>query len=144
MLHTYKTFVRPPIDYRFLFLSPTAKIRIDRLDQLERRIIRRGLHWHHSTSSSTVYHHTGLERTANRFTRLIIKCRTRCENTTRPQKKETLLQNWSKRRHLTRKPKLKFPWPPSIIHQCNEQEDQNDDLDRHMEYIPITIKYRRY
>lgn len=116
LLHTYKTFVRPLIDYRAPLYSTLSNRQLNDLRAAERKIIRRIYRLNYRFPSDQLFAHTkaNIDPIHTRLTTLQHKYTHRRISGNIPELTSTLLLAPGP---LTRKPKRKLKYPPSRLLQ---------------------------
>lgn len=140
--HTYKTFIRPVIDYRAPIYATLSHRYIKSLASCERRILRKIHRLNYRYPSDLTIQHCKIVPITERLLTLQRKFTERRAFGNIDPIRQILLTPFNNDRRfervLPRKPKRKFRFPPSVLTQLLEQPP--DDLDELLDSTPYCIR----
>ncbi|KAG5872933.1 RNA-directed DNA polymerase from mobile element jockey, partial [Gonioctena quinquepunctata] len=140
LLHTYKTFIRPLLDYKaniYAVLPPRQQYAIQ---TTERRILRTCQYLPRLSLSNEVYNNVDFDPILTRFQKLRQGYVDRVIRGGNEAAKATLLSPWSPdRRGLRHKPKKKLPFLPSS-RLLSTSDDLPDEYANHLEETPLVLR----
>lgn len=139
LVHTYKSFIRPLVDYRALCLTQAPHSLITRLQKCENRILRRCLRVSRFHPSTEVYKLAKITPITTRLCHLQKKFVARTINSDNVPAQQTLLTLC---RVLRRKPAAKLPLPSAVL--LSEADDLPDNYGEILNETPLAIRMRRW
>ncbi|XP_025836649.1 uncharacterized protein LOC112906547 [Agrilus planipennis] len=135
LLHTYKTFVRPLIDYRAVSLTNISDSQLEVLLATERGILRKIARLGRFFPSQDLYNIVDIPPITDRIVTLQTKFVKRAIQTNNPITTRTLTQP---PRRITTKPKQKVTFPPARL--LSITPDLPDDFIDHLNSLPNSIR----
>lgn len=151
LLHTYKCFIRPLLDYRAPVYAALNKKQISRLEACERKILRRIFRLHYKYPSNLVHAKTNCTPISHRLTELQSRYVNRAIIRNQTPVLETLQSSWrsptfshyyTSRRNLPKKPSAKKRFlPAALIHAAiTHNIDLPPELILSIENCPLSIR----
>lgn len=138
LIHTYKTYIRPLIEYRFSCFSTAGQHLIAQLKSKERAIARRALRLMRDHPSGEVCELAGIPPIDTRLALL----RSRYVKSAVEQQSLDALRFLRTQPQPTRRPRRKLKHPPAIFLQDFQNLDESlpDDLEDILDNIPIVYR----
>lgn len=135
LLHTYKTFIRPIIDYRAPLLTPFDPQLLRRYLTFERRLFRTNFYLPFRYPSRLIYNISKIPCITERIALL----QTKYIRRTLVKHHLSVLLIFTQRPSLLRKPKYKYPFPPAIL-LSRAADDLPEQLEDYLEDLPLAIR----
>lgn len=133
--HTYKTFIRPLIEYRSVLLSTAPSRLLHKCTTAERRILRKIHSLHYLHPSLTIYEDTHMTPITQRLTTLQNKFVKRTITSANPISTSTLTTPI----RPSRIPKTKKPYPPPLLLQQFPYQ-LPDNMTDYLDNIPLKLR----
>lgn len=137
LAHTYKTFIRPLIEYRAILLATTPNYLSIQFTRFERKILRKihGLHYRHP--NNTIYQITNFTPITTRLPQLQAKYIHRTINHQNPITTAPLTAPT----HIPVRPRKKIPFPPAHLLQITD--NLPDNLQHYLDNMPLKLRQQQ-